>query len=71
MSVHQMRPKEPDALPSLAVISRIVERARKDAELFGKLKNAYLSGDREREHELVREYCGLPPEQSPTNQACE
>lgn len=59
MSVHQMRQKEQDAVPDLAVIAHIVEEARKEAELFGKLKDAYLSGDREREHELVREYCRL------------
>ena len=60
MSVHSMPSKEPEAVPSLAVISRIVERARKRAKLAGELKDAYLRGDRDREHELVREYCGLP-----------
>lgn len=53
-------------LPDVSVIARMVERARKRRELLGQLKDAILRGDRDREHALAREYCGLPPEAQKT-----
>jgi hypothetical protein len=50
------------ALPHVSAIVRIVESARKRAKIAEQLKEAILRGDREREHALAREYCGLPPE---------